>query len=84
MKKLEVEKLRKLYYHELTEVFIWSIGFGIIGMGYFSIGRKRNSPSYLYSGIALIVFPYFVEGLSANILIGIALAITPFFLLKKF
>ncbi len=65
------------------EVFIWSIGFGIIGMGYFSIGKKRDSSSFLYSGIALMVFPYFVQGLMANILIGAALSITPF-LLKQF
>lgn len=65
------------------EVFIWSIGFGIIGMGYFSIGKRRDQPSFLYSGIALMVFPYFIEGLTANIVIGAALSLTPF-LLKKF
>jgi hypothetical protein len=65
------------------EVFIWSIGFGIIGMGYFSIGKRRDQPSFLYSGIALMVFPYFIEGLMANILTGVALALVPF-LLKKF
>jgi len=65
------------------EAFIWSIGFGIIGMGYFSIGKKRDLPSFLYSGIALMIFPYFVDGLIANILIGAALAFTPF-LLKNF
>jgi hypothetical protein len=65
------------------EVFIWSIGFGIIGMGYFAIGKRRDQPSFLYSGIALMVFPYFIEGLMANILIGVALVSTPF-ILKKF
>jgi hypothetical protein len=65
------------------EVFIWSIGFGIIGMGYFSIGKRRDQPSFLYSGIALMVFPYFIKGLMANILTGVALALVPF-LLKKF
>jgi hypothetical protein len=65
------------------EVFIWSIGFGIIGIGYFSIGKKRDQPSFLYSGIVLMVFPYFIDGLIANILIGVALALTPF-ILKKF
>ena len=65
------------------EVFIWSIGFGIIGMGYFAIGKKRDLPSFLYSGIALMIFPYFVDGLIANILIGVGLSLAPF-LLKKF
>jgi hypothetical protein len=65
------------------EVFIWSIGFGIIGMGYFSIGKRRDQPSFMYSGIALMIFPYFINGLTANILIGGGLSITPF-ILKKF
>ena len=65
------------------EVFIWSIGFGIIGIGYFSIGKRRDQPSFLYSGVALMVFPYFIKGLMANILIGVALALTPF-ILKRF
>jgi hypothetical protein len=65
------------------EVFIWSIGFGIIGIGYFSIGKRRDQSSFLYSGIALMIFPYFIEGLMANIVIGVALALTPF-ILKRF
>lgn len=52
-------------------------------MGYFSIGKRRDQPSFLYSGIALMVFPYFIEWLMANILTGVALALVPF-LLKKF
>jgi hypothetical protein len=65
------------------EVFIWSIGFGIIGIGYFSIGKRRDQPAFLYSGIALMIFPYFIEGLIANIVIGVTLALTPF-ILKRF
>lgn len=65
------------------EVFIWSIGFGIIGMGYFSIGKRRDQSSFMYSGIALMIFPYFIDGLAANILLGAGLSLTPFFL-KKF
>lgn len=64
------------------EVFIWSIGFGIIGMGYFAIGKKRDLPFFFYSGIALMVSPYFIEGLTANILIGAGLSIAPFILKK--
>lgn len=65
------------------EVFLWSIGFGIIGMGYFSIGKRRDQLSFIYSEIALMVFPYFIEGLMANIIIGLTLARAPF-ILKKF
>lgn len=60
------------------ETFIWGIGFGIIGMGYFSIGKRRGSKTFLYSGIALSIFPYFVDGLWENILVGAGLAMVPF------
>jgi len=64
------------------EVFVWSIVFGIIGMGYFSYGKKSDNNIFLISGIALMVFPYFVEGLSLNIVVGIGLIIVPFLALK--
>ena len=64
------------------ETFVWSIVFGIIGMGYFSFGRKQDKNIFLLSGIALMVFPYFVEGLSLNIVVGVALIIIPFLALK--
>ncbi len=53
-------------------------------MGYLSIGKKRDLPSFLYSGIALMVFPYFIQDLMPNILIGVALSLTPFFLSRSF
>ena len=64
------------------ETFVWSIVFGIIGMGYFSYGKKRDNNSFLLSGIGLMVFPYFVEGLSFNIMVGVALSLLPFLALK--
>ena len=65
------------------EVFVWSIVFGIVGMGYFSFGRKRDEPLFLYSGIGLMVFPYVVEGLTYNILVGVGLCLLPF-VMKRF
>ncbi len=64
------------------EVFMWSIIFGITGMGYFSYGKKRDDNLFLLSGIALMVFPYFVEGLTLNIVVGGALVVIPFLALK--
>ena len=62
------------------EVFVWSIVFGVIGISYFSYGKKRDEASFLYGGIALMVFPYFVEGLAYNIIVGVFLCIIPFFM----
>jgi len=65
-----------------VETFVWSIVFGIIGMGYFSFGKKQDKNVFLLSGIALMIFPYFVDGLSTIIIIGIGLGLLPFVALK--
>ncbi len=64
------------------ETFVWSIVFGFIGMGYFSFGKKRENNIFLLAGIALIVFPYFVDGLTLNIIVGVSLSIIPFLALR--
>ena len=64
------------------ETFVWSIVFGIIGMGYFSFGKKQDKNVFLLSGITLMIFPYFVDGLSTIITIGIGLGLLPFVALK--
>ena len=64
------------------ETFIWSIVFGIIGWGYFSFGRKQDKTMFLLFGIALMLFPYFIDGLTTTIMVGIGLGILPFIALK--
>lgn len=54
--------------------------FSIIGIGFFSYGRKHN-PFFMLSGIALMVYTYFVSSLGWLITIGAILVILPFFTL---
>ena len=61
-----------------TTLFL-SILFSIIGIGYVSYGRKHNS-YFLLSGIALLVFPYFVNQYRSLLLLGIILIVLPFIL----
>jgi hypothetical protein len=66
-----------------SHTFILSIVFGIIGMFYFSIGRKNdNKEMFLYTGIALMAFPYFVDGQTATLLAGLGLTLFPFVVKK--
>lgn len=60
-----------------TELFA-SLVFGIIGMGYFAYGKKQANFPMLGTGVALMVYPYFVPGLATIILIGIVLMAFPF------
>ena len=59
---------------------MWGMLFGAIGMGYFVYGKKQQRAVALISGIALMVFPYFVSSVYLSILIGIVLMALPFFI----
>jgi hypothetical protein len=52
--------------------------FGSLGLGYFIYGKKEQLLMPLVIGLALMVYPYFVADLWANIGIGVVLAILPF------
>ncbi|MCL5022721.1 MAG: hypothetical protein M1497_05040 [Nitrospirae bacterium] len=59
---------------------LWGFLFGSIGMAYFVYGRKQQRGIALISGVALMVFPYFVSGVFLNILIGFVLMALPYFI----
>ncbi len=49
---------------------IWGLLFSSIGIGYFIYGRKQARPVIKYSGLALMVYPYFVPNTLLVIVIG--------------
>lgn len=53
--------------------------FGIVGMAYFMYGKKQKRWIFLFSGLALMIFPYFVSNLFLVCAIGIALIAMPYF-----
>jgi len=57
--------------------------FGIIGIGYFTYGKKSQQLSMLICGIALMVYSYFVKGTAYIILIGAGLSALPFIIGRK-
>jgi hypothetical protein len=52
---------------------------GAVGLAYFTYGKKRQRNILMWSGVALMVYPYFVTSLLAVVAIGAALAAVPFF-----
>jgi len=56
-----------------------SLVFGSVGFSYWFYGRKKQRSGMLWAGVALMVYPYFIENLAASILIGAALSVLPFF-----
>jgi lipid-A-disaccharide synthase-like uncharacterized protein len=53
---------------------------GVIGLSYFIYGKRHERIAFLAAGVGLCVYPYLVEGLVLQILIGLGLAAVPFFI----
>jgi hypothetical protein len=54
--------------------------FGSIGLGYFMYGKKQRKPVPLICGIALMIYPYFLDRPFWIVAIGVALMAIPYFL----
>lgn len=63
-----------------TVPLLLGVVFSSIGLGYFIYGKKQQQTMPLICGIALMIYPYFIENTVFLILIGIILCITPKFI----
>jgi hypothetical protein len=61
-----------------TSTLIWGVIFGSIGLGFFVYGKKQKAIIPLFSGIGLIVVPYFISNVYILILSGIVLVALPY------
>ena len=57
---------------------LWGVLFGSIGIGYAIYGRRQRRLVPFAAGIALMGFPYVVDGTFALVGIGAALMALPF------
>jgi len=53
---------------------------GVIGLSYFIYGKRQERIGFLAAGVGLCVYPYLIDGLALQILIGLGLAAVPFFI----
>ncbi|MFT5788233.1 MAG: hypothetical protein ACI8SJ_000330 [Shewanella sp.] len=60
-------------------IIMWSVLFGSIGMGFFVYGKKQRAIVPLCSGLALIVFPYFMTSVAMLLVVGVILIAIPYF-----
>jgi hypothetical protein len=61
----------------LEAYLFWGLVFGSIGGGYFMYGRKRPNGLAIVCGLALIIYPYFINSLWSMIGIGVLLMAIP-------
>jgi len=60
-------------------VLLWGLLFSSIGLGFFIYGKKQSAVVPLLTGVALMVFPYFVANVYLLVAIGVALIALPYF-----
>jgi hypothetical protein len=63
-----------------TSIILWSLLFGSIGLGFFVYGKKQKAVVPLFSGLVLMIYPYFVSNSILLVAIGTALVVLPFFI----
>jgi hypothetical protein len=72
---------RKMRYETMsTSTLMWGIIFGSIGLALFVYGKKQKAFVPLFSGIGLMVAPYFISNIYFLVLSGIVLTALPFIL----
>ena len=52
---------------------------GLIGAAYFMYGKKQQKLVPMLTGVALCVYPYFIDSVAWLLVIGAALCAVPFF-----
>jgi hypothetical protein len=60
-------------------IILWGLLFGSIGFGYFIYGKKQSHTVVRYTGIALMVYPYFIPNDIALVIVGVILLLIPKF-----
>ncbi len=62
-----------------TSTLIWAMLFGSIGLGFFVYGKKQRAVIPLLTGIALLIFPWFIPNVYLLVIVGIILVALPYF-----
>ena len=60
-----------------TSYLLTSLVFSSIGLGYFIYGKKQKHKVVYYSGIGLMIYPYFITSVSTVVLSGVVLMAAP-------
>jgi len=62
-----------------TSLLLWGLLFSSVGLGFFIYGKKQKAVVPLFSGLGLMIYPYFVSNTILLVAIGIALIALPYF-----
>ncbi|ROS00275.1 hypothetical protein EDC56_2913 [Sinobacterium caligoides] len=63
-----------------TATMLWGLLFSSIGLGYFIYGKKQSHTVARYTGITLMIYPYFIFNTIALVTVGTLLLLVPRYL----
>lgn len=61
---------------DTTALFI-ALFFGSAGLGYLVYGRRQEKKVFFYTGLALMLFPYFINATVPMLAVGTGLLLLP-------
>jgi len=61
-------------------ILMWGLIFGSIGLGFFVYGKKQKAVIPFFSGIGLMVIPYFISNIFILVISDIFLIALPYFI----
>jgi len=64
---------------ESEALLLWGVLFSSIGLGFFVYGKKQTRIVPFMAGLALMIYPYFVDTVSLLLGVGVALIALPYF-----
>lgn len=56
--------------------------FGIVGVYYFKLGKGDGNAVKMLAGVGLMIYSFLVKGMWANLLVGLAIALSPWALAR--
>ena len=62
-----------------TTLFVGLLA-GFLGLSYFIYGKRQERIGFLAAGVGLCIYPYLVDGVILQILVGLGLLAVPFFI----
>ena len=63
-----------------TTALLLSVIFSSVGLGYFIYGKKQQQSVPLICGLALMIYPYFIDSAAVMTAIGLLLICAPRFI----
>lgn len=61
-----------------TASLLWGLLFSSIGVALFIYGKRQAAPVPLISGVALMVYPFFISNTTIVVIVGLALSAVPY------